>query len=170
MFEEAPMSRKSFVGFAGALVVAAVLAQALVSAQGAVVPAKTPTQQPATGASDTTAPPAGAVMSVRIPKQVMADGKALPAGTYQLRVTDQSPSPVVGQTPAETRWVEFVQGGQVKGREVGTIKSTTEAKRIAKQGLPGVGQAKIQTLFGNDYLRVWINKGGTNYLVHLPNS
>jgi hypothetical protein len=164
------MIRKTVVGFAGAIVAAAVIGQAFVSAQGSPVPAKAPTQQPTTGASDTSAPAAGNVMSVTIPKKVMADGKALAAGTYQIRVTDQSPSPVVGQTPAETRWVEFVQGGQVKGREVGTIKSTTEAKRIAKQGLPGAGQAKVQTLFGNDYLRVWINKGGTNFLVHLPNS
>jgi hypothetical protein len=29
--------------------------------------------------------------------------------------------------------------------------------------------AQIQTLVGNDYLRVWINKGGTNYLLHLTN-
>jgi len=218
------MTRKSFVGLAGAVVLAAVFANTL-AAQGAAgsqapakaatpkaapaksapakanpdmkgdaapmkedapksqasttmkgsnppqaVPATTPTPQPTTGNSDTTQPPAGAVMSVHIPRKVMADGKPLAAGTYQLRVTDQSPSPVVGQTPAETRWVEFVQGGQVKGREVGTIKSTTEAKRIAKQGLPGAGSAKIQELYGNDYLRVWINKGGTNYLVHLPNS
>jgi hypothetical protein len=164
------MARKRFVGFAGALVAAAVMAQSFVAAQGGVVPAKTPTQQPTTGNAVEAKPPAGTVMSVRIPKAVKADGKPLPAGTYTIRVTDSGPTPVPGQTAAEMRWVEFVQGGQVKGRELGTIKSETEAKRIAKQGLPGAGAAKVQTLYGNDYLRVWINKGGTNYLVHLPNS
>jgi len=164
------MSRNSFVGIAGALAVAAVLSQSPVGAQNGVVPAKTPTQQPTTGNAEEAKPPAGTVMSVRIPKTVMADGKALAAGTYTVRVTDSGPAAVPGETAAEMRWVEFVQGGQVKGREVGTIKSTTEAKRIAKQGFPAVGSAKVQTLYGNDYLRVWINKGGTNYLVHLPNS
>lgn len=164
------MIRKTFVGLAGAVVLAAVFTQTLtLDAQGPV-PAKTPTQQPTTGNAEEAKPAAGTVMSVTIPKKVMADGKVLAAGTYTLRVTDQGASAVVGQTAAETRWVEFVQGGQVKGRELGTIKSTAEAKRIAKQGLPGVGAAKVQTLYGNDYLRVWINKGGTNFLVHLPNS
>jgi hypothetical protein len=32
---------------------------------------------------------------------------------------------------------------------------------------PAAGTAKVQTLKGADYVRVWINKGGTNYLVHL---
>lgn len=182
------MIRKSFVGLAGAIVVAAIVAQASTSAQGSaaptsstqqaqpaqksggVVPATTPTQQPTTGAAEEPKVVAATLMSVRIPKRVMADGKPLPAGTYMLRVTNDSPSPVVGQTASEQRWVEFLQGGQVKGREVATVLSTSEARAIAKQGLPPAGAATVQTLVGNDYLRVWINKGGTNYLVHLPNS
>jgi hypothetical protein len=109
-------------------------------------------------------------MSVHLPKGVMADGKSLPAGTYMIRVTDQTASPVVGQTTSESRWVEFLQGGQVKGREVATVLSNSEAKTIAKQGLPASGQAKVETLVGNEYVRVWVNKAGTNYLVHLKNS
>ena len=97
----------------------------------------------------------------------MADGKPLAAGTYTLKLTGQTGTPVVGQTPSEEQWVEFLQGGQVKGRELATVLTNPEAKTIAKQGLPA--GAKIQTLVGNDYLRVWINRGGTNYLVHLPN-
>ena len=31
-------------------------------------------------------------------------------------------------------------------------------------------EAKVETLKGGDYVRVWINKGGNYYLVHLPNS
>ena len=97
----------------------------------------------------------------------MADGKPLAAGSYTLRLTAETGSPVVGQTQSEARWVEFVQGGQVKGRELATVLSNTEAKAIAKRGLPSGSQ--IQTLAGNDYMRVWINKGGTNYLLHLTN-
>jgi hypothetical protein len=131
------------------------------------VPATTPTPQPASGAADEPKATATTLGSVSIPKKVMADGKPLAAGSYTLRLTPETGSPVVGQTQSETRWVEFVQGGQVKGRELATVLTNTEAKTIAKQGL--AAGAQIQTLFGNDYLRVWINKGGTNYLVHLTN-
>ena len=178
------MTRKGIVGFAGAVVVAAVLAQAFASAQTAA-PAKaktTPADQkaaeqraapkpkPASPDDKVAAASSPGLGSVHIPKGVSADGKPLPAGTYTLRLSNDSVPPVVGQTPSESKWVEFVQGSQVKGREVATVLSTADAKQIAKLGLPAPGTAKVQTLKGNDYLRVWINKGGTNYLVHLKNS
>lgn len=134
---------------------------------GGPVPAKAPTSQPNTGAAVEPKVTPSTLMSVRIPKKVMADGKPLAPGTYNVRVTDESPSKVVGQTSAQQKWVEFVQGGQVKGREVAEVLPTAEARTIAKQGLPPAGSAKVETLFGNDYLRVWINKGGNNYLVYL---
>ena len=28
--------------------------------------------------------------------------------------------------------------------------------------------AKVETLKGGDYVRLWINKGGNHYLVHFP--
>ena len=51
--------------------------------------------------------------SAHLAKAVMADGKSLAAGTYSLRVSDEKPAPVVGQTADESRWIEFVQGGTV---------------------------------------------------------
>ena len=36
--------------------------------------------------------------SVKIGRNVMADGKPLAAGTYSLRVSDEMPAKVVGQT------------------------------------------------------------------------
>jgi hypothetical protein len=138
---------------------------------GGAVPATTPTQQPTQGAAQE--PKVGAaanLMSVHIPKKVMADGKPLAAGTYTVRVTTDTGSPVVGQTTEETHWVEFMQGGKVVGRELATVLTNAEAKTIAKQGLPAAGGARVEALYGNEYLRVWVNKAGTNYLVHLPNS
>ena len=173
------MTRKGFVGFAGAVVVAAVLAQAFVSAQ-ASAPAKAkttsadqkaaPAPKPASPDNKVASGSSPSLGSIHIPKAVTADGKSLSAGTYTLRLSNDPLPPVVGQTPSESKWVEFVQGGQVKGREVATVLPTDEAKKIAKLGLPAPGTAKVQTLKGNDYLRVWINKGGTNYLVHLKNT
>jgi hypothetical protein len=139
------------------------------SGSGQAVPATTPTQQPAQGPAEDPKVTANTIGSVHIPKKVMADGKPLAAGTYTVRLTDETGAPVKGQTTSQERWVEFVQGGQVKGRELATVLPNAEAKTIAKQGVPAAGGSKIQTLIGNEYLRVWLNKGGTNYILHLPN-
>ena len=104
--------------------------------------------------------------SVKIPA-VTANGQALPAGTYTLRLSGDAVTPVVGQSADAAKWVEFVQGGQVKGKELATVVPAAEVKQIAKMAPPAAGTAKVQTLKGADCVRVWINKGGTNYLVHL---
>jgi hypothetical protein len=106
---------------------------------------------------------------VRIPRKVMANGQALGAGTYQVRLTAEAATPpAVGITTTYERWVEFVQGGQVKGKEVVSIVPQGEIKTVAEDSPPGAGGSKVQVLHGNDYLRVWINRGGIHYLVHLP--
>lgn len=106
--------------------------------------------------------------SVRIARAVTADGKPLAAGTYQLRMTTQQATPpAVGQTPQFERWVEFVQGGQVRGREVLSIVPDSEIAQVADRGAPR-NSARVELLKGEDYLRVWINRGGNHYLVHLP--
>jgi len=105
--------------------------------------------------------------SVRVIQKVMANGQALAAGTYTLRLLPDQVSPVVGQTPAESQWVEFVSGGKVVGKEVATILSGPEAKKVTKGSGPAAGESKTQLLKGNDYIRIWVNHGGKNYLVHL---
>ena len=97
----------------------------------------------------------------------MADGKMLSAGSYSLRVTSDAVTPVKGQGPEAEKWVEFVQGGAVKGRELASVVTDADAKKIAKMAMPSSGTAKVQTLKGNEYIRVWVNRGGTHYLVHL---
>lgn len=100
--------------------------------------------------------------------RVMADGKPLAAGTYALRVSDEMPAKVVGQTLDESRWIEFTQGGQVKGRELATVLSKDALKDLTKKAAaPAAGSAKVQLLKGGDYIRVWVNAGGTQYLIHL---
>jgi hypothetical protein len=112
-----------------------------------------------------------ALGSVRITKAVTADGKALKPGTYQVRLTaEEAKPPAVGQTEPYERWVEFVQGGQVRGREVVSIVPSAEIAQVADDSPPRPGGNKVQLLKGNDYLRVWINRGGTHYLIHLPTS
>ncbi len=116
--------------------------------------------------------PAGdaALGSISLPRSVMADGKALKAGTYQVRLTAQQAQPSVAGQQME-RWVEFVQGGKVQGREVVSIVPTSELKDLnsqAKGPKPASGATRVEMLKGDEYLRVWINRRGVNYLIHLP--
>jgi hypothetical protein len=128
-----------------------------------------PKQQPTTAPD--AAVPGGemALGTVRIAKAVKADGKPLAAGTYQLRLTGQEAAPnALGQTEAAERWVEFVRGGKVVGREVVTIVPQAEIGLVQKDTPPARNAAKVETLRGGDYVRVWINRGGNHYLIHLP--
>lgn len=110
-----------------------------------------------------------ALGTVSLRKAVKADGKTLPAGTYQVRLTSQQATPdAKGQTEAAERWVEFVRGGKVVGREVVTIVPQSEIALVQKDTPPGRNGAKVETLKGGDYVRVWINRGGNHYLIHLP--
>jgi hypothetical protein len=100
---------------------------------------------------------------------VTADGKPLAAGTYQVRVTAQPAKPdAVGTTEELERWAEFLQAGKVAGREVVSIVPQAEVKLVSKDAPPPSGGSKVQVLRGNDYLRVWINRGGNHYLIHFP--
>ncbi|MCU1383887.1 MAG: hypothetical protein JWL71_2584 [Acidobacteria bacterium] len=110
-----------------------------------------------------------ALGSVHIPKGVKADGKPLAAGTYQVRLTPQTATPdAKGQGASLERWVEFVKGGKVAGREVVTIIPQSEIDKVQKDAPPKANSAKVETLKGGDYMRLWINKGGNHYLVHFP--
>jgi len=107
--------------------------------------------------------------TVQIPRKVMAGGQPLAAGSYQLRLTSDTPQAAAGETPDSEVYVEFLRGGKVAGREVATVVSKADIGSVAKgEAPPASGSAKVELLKGNEYLRVWVNKGGTNYLIHLP--
>ena len=149
-------------------VLVCVVAGALMSSD-AFAQHKAPNQQPSTAAAP--AAPAGDLVlgTVRLPRAVTADGKPLPAGTYQVRLTAQASKPdAVGQTEELERWVEFMRGKEVAGREVVSIVPQAEIKMVVKDAPPPANGSKVQVLRGNDYLRVWINRGGNHYLIHFP--
>jgi glucose/arabinose dehydrogenase len=181
------MMRNGFTGLAAAAVVLMLTANAGAQAQTqpppkpkppAPAPAqgapgeRQPKPQPATQTAQAPAKAASVTLgSVKIPKGVSANGQPLPAGTYTVRLasTDGVPGKV-GQTPDLSKWCEFVQGGAVKGKELCTVLSSSEVGAVVKDSPPPSGGSKVQMLKGNDYLRVWINRGGTHYLMHLPAS
>jgi hypothetical protein len=129
-----------------------------------------PKAQPNT-TGEASAPGAMALGSVHIPAGVKADGKELPAGTYQVRLTaDEAKGDAKGSATTLERWVEFVKAGKVAGREVVSIVPSTEKQLVQKDTPPPAGGAKVEALKGGDYVRVWINKDGNYYLVHLTKS
>ncbi len=106
--------------------------------------------------------------SVTLTKKVMADGQPLAAGTYQVRLTGEHAKPAVGQSPDAETYVEFVKGGKVVAKEVATVVSSADIASVAKWRKPMANGVRVETLKGNDYVRVWIAKAGTHYLINLP--
>ena len=107
--------------------------------------------------------------SVPLNKKVMADGQPLAPGTYQVRLTSDIPKPGAGQSPDAERYVEFVRGGKVVGREVATLVTAADVGQIAKgEKPPAPGGSRVELLKGNVYLRLWLNRAGTHYFIHLP--
>ena len=140
------------------------------TADGVQAQAKAPLAQPNAEAAPQV--PAGelALGTVRVPRKVLADGKPLAAGTYRVRLTTQEATGrAPGATPSYERFVEFLQGNQVKGREVASIIADADIAKVAKGRKPGAGATRVELLRGNDFLRVWINRGGNHYLIHLMN-
>src|SRR4051812_49238376 len=106
--------------------------------------------------------------SVRLTRAVKADGKPLPAGTYQVRLTAQNANPPApGEAPGLERWVEFLQGGQVKGREVATIVPQSEIAQVERDRPPAPNAVKVELLKGGEYVRIWTRRGNYHYLLHL---
>lgn len=149
-------------------VVVGILAGTLLAGD-ALAQHKAPNQQPTTAEAPTAPTGEIALGTARLPRAVTADGKPLPAGTYTVRVTAQESKPdAVGQTEQLERWVEFMRGGEVRGREVVSIIPAAESKMVVKDAPPRAGAAgKVQVLRGNEYVRVWFNKGGTHYVINL---
>jgi hypothetical protein len=137
-----------------------------------------PTQAPpkaekkaAQKSATTRAAAADVLGTITLPKDVKANGETLKKGTYQVRLSDEEVKPAPGTDPGAEKWVEFAQGGKVKGKEVASIVPNGDIKQMTtedKQTPPPAGKARVQLLKQKDYYRVWISKGGTSYLIHLP--
>jgi hypothetical protein len=125
---------------------------------------------PAVGAAQGAAKAAASnsLGTVTLSSRVLADGKPLPPGTYQVRLTGEQPKPGAGQSPDAEKYVEFLRGGKVVAREVATVIPAAEIDQVIKSSKPRPNSSKVEKLKGDDYVRVWINRGGNNYLINLP--
>jgi hypothetical protein len=109
-----------------------------------------------------------ALGTVNLPHAAMADGQRLAAGSYQVRLTSERPQPAAGQSPEASQYVEFLSGDRVAGRALATVIAQADIAAVAKGPRPAANGSRVEMLRGDDYLRVWINRGGVNYLIHLP--
>ena len=160
------MKRLVLVGvLVGALGAAAASLQAAATMSQGKKAASTHSGMQATGEVPTTAMRLG---TVHIPRSVKADDQALKAGTYQVRLSGDPLKPAVGQSPNLEQWVEFLQAGKVKGKAVASIVPADQIAEVAKGPKPKTNGARVDVLKGDEYVRVWINRGGNNYLIHLP--
>ena len=106
-------------------------------ASDALAQHQTPNQQPNTADGAHGADGRPRAGQGPLPKAVTADGKPLPAGNYDVKLTAQEAAPkAVGTTQTLERWVEFAQGGSVKGREVVSIVPQAEIKMVVKDAPP----------------------------------
>ena len=106
--------------------------------------------------------------AIELPRRVLADGQTLAAGTYSLHLTARTAAPeATGALAALERWVEFRQEDVVVGREVAAIVPAAEIGDVAESSPPARGSSRVEVLRGNEYVRVWINRNGTHYLIHL---
>jgi hypothetical protein len=136
---------------AGALVAALAVAASPVHAQRSQQQQQQQQQQQGATAKGGTS-----LGTVTLNRKLTADGQALAAGTYQVRLTDDRPSPAVGESPDAERYVEFVRGGKVVAKALATVVPN-----------PASNGSRVDTLKGNEYVRVWINHSGQNYLIHM---
>ncbi len=116
-------------------------------------------------------PAAGEVLgTITLPKDVKANDQPLAKGTYQVRLSSDEVKPAPGTDPNSEKWVEFVQRGQVKGKELASVMPNSEVQKVGedKQAPPPPGKPRVQLLKEKHYYRVWLSKGGNSYLVHLP--
>ena len=106
-----------------------------------------------------------------LPRRAFATDAMLETGPYRVRLTDES-APVVDEEPATTtRWVEFLHEaeGTLAGRALATVVPDSEIDQVAEGWTPR-NQVWVEELLGGDYVRVWLNRDGSNYLLHLPTS
>lgn len=106
--------------------------------------------------------------AVRLPTRVLADGQPIAPGTYEIRLTQEQPTAAAGQTPAATRWVEFLRNGRVVGRDLAILLERDARETTRPVSAPGANRARIDVLRGSEYVRIWINRRDVDYLVHLP--
>jgi hypothetical protein len=121
----------------------------------------------AVGAQVTTPAP-DVLATVRISESVLANGKPLPPGTYEIRLTGERPAPLAGQSPDAQRRVEFVANKTVVATEVAEVLRDDDRPAVGASAQPSRGGTRVDMLQGGEFLRISVKRGTDQYLIHLP--
>lgn len=109
-----------------------------------------------------------AIAKVRIPQSVLADGKSIAPGTYEMWITDERPATNSGTPSENQRWVEIAANGKVVAREIAEVFPFSERGVVGTSGSSRPVDARVQLLKGGDFVRVSVTDAEARYLVHLP--
>jgi hypothetical protein len=106
--------------------------------------------------------------TVRITAPVRAGGKPLAAGTYELRLSSERPTPNPGQGADSQRWVDFVANNVVVARDVAEILRDADLPPTGASTQPVADGVRAEMLRGGEFLRISVRRAGVRYLIHLP--
>jgi hypothetical protein len=106
--------------------------------------------------------------SVHITQSVLANGKPLSAGVYELRLTNEHPTPWPGQSPEAERWVELVANGTVVAREVAVVLRDDDLPSTGASSVKTRDGTRVEMLQGGEFLRISVKRSNERYLVYLP--
>ena len=104
---------------------------------------------------------------VRITANVLANGEPLAPGTYEVRLTDQRPTPAVGQSWEARQWVEFVANGKVVAREVAEVLYDNNLPAVGASSVRVPPGTRVEMLKGGEFLRVSVKRESDRYLIYL---
>jgi hypothetical protein len=105
--------------------------------------------------------------TVRITTTVIAGGTPLPPGTYDIRLTQERPTPLAGQSPDAQRWVEFVAEGKVIAREIAEVLQDDDLPALGASSQPVRSGTRVEMLKGGEFLRISVKRDRERYLVYL---
>lgn len=109
---------------------------------------------------------ASALGSVSITQPVLAGGKMLQPGTYEIRDTGEHVKPLPGQSEDAQAYIEFVANGMVVARDVAELMPASPRPVGTSGG--AAARPRVELLKGGDFLRVSTYRGSERYLIHLP--
>jgi hypothetical protein len=110
---------------------------------------------------------ANVLATVRITEPVLADGRPLAPGTYQVRLTGERPTPRPGQSADAQQWVELFANGSV-AREIAEVIRDDDRPHIGASAARAAEGVRVHILKGGDFLRISVMRQGVRYLIHLP--
>ena len=105
--------------------------------------------------------------TVSIERPVLANGQPIAPGGYEVHLTNEWLDPLEPGEQEGMQWAEFRAEGRTAGREAALVIPMGAIDAISEWH-PAPGATRVDVLKSGEFVRVWANRAGTNYLIHLP--